>query len=158
MAFSSARRLPGGDLVALGGDLEPSTIDQRLPPQHLPDEGNGVARRPGLVVAGPARHSAARRLRVTRSMRQSAKRYEVRVDTRFEDVMRACADPSRDDGWIDEEFIAAYTRLHHLGWAHSVEVFDRDGQLAGGCTAFESTASSRASRCSIAGGTPRKSR
>jgi len=72
------------------------------------------------------------RLRVTRSMRQSAKRYEVRVDTCFEDVIRACGDPSRDDGWIDEEFIAAYTRLHELGWAHSVEVFDRDGQLTGG--------------------------
>ena len=72
------------------------------------------------------------RLRVTRSMRQSAKRYEVRVDTCFEDVIRGCADPSRDDGWIDDEFIAAYTRLHALGWAHSVEVFDRDGQLAGG--------------------------
>ena len=72
------------------------------------------------------------RLRVTRSMRQSAKRYEVRVDTCFEDVIRGCADPSRDDGWIDEEFIAAYTRLHALGWAHSVEVFDRNGALAGG--------------------------
>jgi leucyl/phenylalanyl-tRNA--protein transferase len=65
-------------------------------------------------------------------MRQSAKRYEVRVDTCFEDVIRACADPSREDGWIDDEFIAAYTRLHDLGWAHSVETFDRDGQLAGG--------------------------
>lgn len=71
-------------------------------------------------------------LRVTRSMRQSAKRYHVRVDTCFEAVMRACADPSRPDGWIDEEFITAYSRLHDLGWAHSVEVFDRDGQLAGG--------------------------
>ena len=72
------------------------------------------------------------RLRVTRSMRQSAKRYEVRVDTCFERVIRACADPPREDGWISEAFIAAYTRLHELGWAHSVEVFDRDGQLAGG--------------------------
>ena len=65
-------------------------------------------------------------------MRQSARRYEIRVDTCFAQVIRGCADPSRDDGWITEEFIAAYTRLHELGWAHSVEVFDRDGQLAGG--------------------------
>ncbi len=71
-------------------------------------------------------------LRVTRSLRQSARRYHVRVDTCFEDVIRACADPSRPDGWIDDEFIAAYTRLHDLGWAHSVEVFDRDSRLAGG--------------------------
>ncbi len=45
--------------------------------------------------------------------------------------MRACADPAREDGWITQPFIDAYTRLHELGWAHSVEVFDRDG-LAGG--------------------------
>jgi leucyl/phenylalanyl-tRNA--protein transferase len=72
------------------------------------------------------------RLRITKSLRQSAKRFEIRVDTCFERVMRACADPTRDDGWITEPFITAYCRLHALGWAHSVEAFDRDGQLAGG--------------------------
>ena len=71
-------------------------------------------------------------LRVTKSLRQSAKKFEVRVDTCFEDVMRGCADPSREDGWITDEFIDAYVRLHQLGWAHSIEVFDRAGQLAGG--------------------------
>ena len=71
-------------------------------------------------------------LRVTKSTRQSARRYEIRIDTCFEDVIRACADPSREDGWITSEFIAAYTTLHELGWAHSVEVLDRQGQLAGG--------------------------
>jgi leucyl/phenylalanyl-tRNA--protein transferase len=71
-------------------------------------------------------------LRVTRSMRQSARRYEIRVDTCFARVIRACGDPSRDDGWINEDVIVAYTRLHELGWAHSVEVFDRQGELAGG--------------------------
>jgi leucyl/phenylalanyl-tRNA--protein transferase len=65
-------------------------------------------------------------------MRQSAKRYTIRVDTCFERVIRACADMPRDDGWISEAFITAYTKLHALGWAHSVEVFDRDGQLGGG--------------------------
>jgi leucyl/phenylalanyl-tRNA--protein transferase len=69
---------------------------------------------------------------VTRSLRQSAKRFEVRVDTCFTDVMRACADPSREKGWITEPFIAAYTRLHYMGWAHSIEVFDRENRLAGG--------------------------
>ena len=50
--------------------------------------------------------------------------------------MRACADPHRPSGWIDEPFVAAYTRLHELGWAHSVETWMRgdDGrdELAGG--------------------------
>ena len=66
-------------------------------------------------------------LRVTRSMRQSAKRFEVRVDTCFGTVIRACGDPSRESGWITRGFISAYTALHELGWAHSVEVFDREG-------------------------------
>jgi len=65
-------------------------------------------------------------------MRQSAKRFEVRIDTCFEKVIRACGDPSRESGWITEDFIRAYTTMHTLGWAHSVEVFDRKGTLAGG--------------------------
>jgi leucyl/phenylalanyl-tRNA---protein transferase len=72
------------------------------------------------------------RFRATRSLRQSAKRFAVRVDSSFEQVIRACADPKRPKGWITEEFIEAYMRLHALGWAHSVEVFDRAGHLAGG--------------------------
>ena len=65
-------------------------------------------------------------------MRQSARHYEIRIDTCFADVMRGCANPSREGAWITDEFVAAYTALHQLGWAHSVEVFDRDGRLAGG--------------------------
>jgi leucyl/phenylalanyl-tRNA---protein transferase len=72
------------------------------------------------------------RLRVSRSLRRSAKRFEIRVDTCFREVMLGCADPSRPEGWITDDFIATYTRLHELGWAHSVEIFDRDGALAGG--------------------------
>jgi leucyl/phenylalanyl-tRNA--protein transferase len=72
------------------------------------------------------------RFRVTRSMRQSAKRFDIRVDTNFDAVIRACADPSRDKAWITAEFIDAYLALHRLGWAHSVEVIDRAGELAGG--------------------------
>jgi leucyl/phenylalanyl-tRNA--protein transferase len=71
-------------------------------------------------------------VRVTRSMRQSARQYDVRIDTCFAEVMRGCGNPSRKDGWITPAFLGAYTRLHELGWAHSVEVFDRVGQLAGG--------------------------
>jgi len=56
----------------------------------------------------------------------------VRVDTCFGEVIAACANPARASGWITPEFIRAYTRLHELGWAHSVETFDRDGRLAGG--------------------------
>ena len=71
-------------------------------------------------------------LRVTKSLRQSLKKFDVRVDTCFEQVVRGCGDPRRPDGWITNDFVRAYVRLHELGWAHSVEVFDREGQLAGG--------------------------
>ncbi len=57
-------------------------------------------------------------------------RFEIRLNTAFEAVMRACAD--RLEGtWISEEIIAAYVRLHELGLAHSVEAW-REGELAGG--------------------------
>jgi leucyl/phenylalanyl-tRNA--protein transferase len=64
-------------------------------------------------------------LYVSRSLRKSCRRFEVRVDTSFRLVMEECAEPSRPAGWIDEEFVAAYTRLYELGWAHSVEVWTK---------------------------------
>jgi leucyl/phenylalanyl-tRNA--protein transferase len=57
---------------------------------------------------------------------------EVRVDTAFSEVIAACADPDRNDGgWISRDVIEAYTELHRLGWAHSVESWV-DGELVGG--------------------------
>ncbi len=57
--------------------------------------------------------------------------FEIRVDTDFEGVMRACGD--RPEGtWISEDFIEVYGALHRAGKAHSVEAW-RDGRLVGGC-------------------------
>ena len=68
--------------------------------------------------------------RLARVLRRGV--FEVRVDARFEDVMRACAQREDDDGtWITEEIIESYVALHRLGMAHSVETW-RDGQLVGG--------------------------
>jgi leucyl/phenylalanyl-tRNA--protein transferase len=71
-------------------------------------------------------------LRVSRSLRRSCGRYEVRVDTDFEAVIDGCGDPSRQGRWITPEIRAAYLELHHLGWVHSVEAWSPDGTLAGG--------------------------
>ncbi len=54
---------------------------------------------------------------------------EVRLDTQFEAVMRACAE--RDETWINEELIESYTQLHEEGWAHSVEAWSAN-ELVGG--------------------------
>jgi leucyl/phenylalanyl-tRNA--protein transferase len=70
-------------------------------------------------------------VRISRSLRRSLRRFEIRVDTAFAEVMAGCADPSRDGSWITPAITAAYTRLYELGWAHSVEAW-RDGELAGG--------------------------
>ena len=71
-------------------------------------------------------------LRVSRSLRKSCARYEIRVDTAFAAVVDACADPRRPGGWITAAIRDAYVELHRLGWAHSVEAWDGDGTLAGG--------------------------
>ena len=58
-----------------------------------------------------------------------AQAIEIRIDTRFADVIQACA--ARDDTWINDEIIASYSQLHELGHAHSVEVWSAD-ELVGG--------------------------
>jgi leucyl/phenylalanyl-tRNA---protein transferase len=118
-------------VVGIGADLEPGTV--------LHAYRHGLFPMP-LFAGGPlAWWSPDPRgvlpldgLRVTRSLRQSLRRYEVRIDTAFRAVVEACADPSRSGAWITPEIIDAYERLHELGWAHSVEAWDPDGTLAGG--------------------------
>lgn len=130
--FPSLSEMPESDLVTIGGDLLPSTLIQAYRQGIFPMEVTGLPGVLGWWSPDPRGILPLDSLRVTRSMRQSARRFDVRVDTCFADVIRACADPAREDGWITADFIAAYERLHELGWAHSVEVFDRNGALAGG--------------------------
>lgn len=72
---------------------------------------------------------------VPRSLARVAKRgaFELRSDTAFETVIRACAEPraARPDTWLDERLVHAYLELHARGFAHSVEAW-RDGRLVGG--------------------------
>ncbi|MCC5914216.1 MAG: leucyl/phenylalanyl-tRNA--protein transferase [Balneolaceae bacterium] len=65
---------------------------------------------------------------VGRIIRQN--RFECRVNTCFRTVMEACAD--RDSTWISDLILDSYEVLHMAGHAHSVEMFDADGELAGG--------------------------
>lgn len=60
-------------------------------------------------------------------------RFEIKINSKFEETMRACAKPrsSDDETWISEELIQAYTALHQLGFAHSVEAY-QNGELVGG--------------------------
>jgi leucyl/phenylalanyl-tRNA---protein transferase len=131
-AFPRPEEWPDQDLITIGGDLEPPTLLAAYRQGIFPMIVETPAPLLGWWSPEPRGVLPLDGLRVTRSLRQSAKRYEVRVDTCFAEVMRECANPARESGWITPEFIRAYARLHELGWAHSVETFDRDGRLAGG--------------------------
>ncbi len=131
-SFPPPGKWPDADLIAVGGDLEPATLINAYRHAIFPMEVSALGGRLGWWSPNPRGIVPLDGLRVTKSMRQSAKRFEIRIDTCFSDVMRACGNPEREDGWITEEFITAYSTLHRLGWAHSVEVFDRQGELAGG--------------------------
>lgn len=70
---------------------------------------------------------------VSQTLRQLVRRkkFDVRVNHDFASTMRACAKNRNGETWISEPLIAAYVRLHDLGYAHSVECW-LDGVLAGG--------------------------
>ncbi len=130
--LDGARAAPGEDLVAAGADLEPGTLLAAyrigLFPMGLGRHGTGTL---GWWSPDPRGVIPAGGLRVRKSLRQVLPRFEVRVDTVFDEVVAACGDPARDGRWITDEVAAAYRRLHELGWAHSVEAW-QDGELAGG--------------------------
>lgn len=72
---------------------------------------------------------------VSRSLRKSVrqKKFEIRIDTAFGEVIRACAEkrPGRKDTWINSRIISLYTQLHRINCAHSVEAWV-GGKLVGG--------------------------
>lgn len=130
--FGRARPHAGEDLVAVGADLEPGTIlaayRSGLFPMGLGAAGRG---RLGWWSPDPRGVLFAGDLIVRSSLRKVLARFEVRTDTAFVEVVRACADPARPGGWITPEIVTAYARLHELGWAHSVEAWQA-GRLVGG--------------------------
>jgi leucyl/phenylalanyl-tRNA---protein transferase len=129
-ALPSAAGARRTDLVGVGADLEPGTL--------LAAYRSGLFPMPGPAGNGLSWWSPYRRgilpldgLHISRSLRRSCRRFEIRVDSAFGDVVAGCANPARRGSWITPEMERAYMRLHKLGWAHCVEAW-RDGVLAGG--------------------------
>jgi leucyl/phenylalanyl-tRNA--protein transferase len=116
--------------VAMGGDLAPGTLLEAYRHGLFPMP---VGRRGRLAWYSPDPRAVlpTETFRPSRSLRQSIRRMEVTADTCFREVVLACAAPTRANGWISDEVVDAYCRLHDLGWAHSVEAW-QDGELAGG--------------------------
>lgn len=123
-----------GEVVGVGADLQPGTILAAYRSGLFP-----MPVRRGLMawwspdprgivpLAGDGSG-----LRLSRSLRRSLRRFDIRIDTAFDRVLEACADKRRPGAWIDRNIVRAYRHLHQLGWVHSVEAWDPAGELAGG--------------------------
>lgn len=135
IVFPPVEQADESGVVALGGDLEPETLltAYRSGLFPMPVTSWRGAVQMAWWSPDPRGILWPDDLRVSRSLRQSCRRYEVRVNTAFVDVLAACAHPSRPHGWITQQVGEAYVRMHQLGHAHSVEAWNREtGELAGG--------------------------
>jgi leucyl/phenylalanyl-tRNA--protein transferase len=130
--LTSARKEPNG-LLAVGGDLTPQRLLEAYRRGIFPwfSEGDPIlwwSPDPRMVLL-PAE------LKISRSLAKTLRnrRFEIRFDSDFDSVIRACAAPrdGQPGTWITPEMRNAYLRLHRLGYAHSVETWV-DGELVGG--------------------------
>lgn len=120
---------PDDDCVAVGADLSPPTLLEAyrrgaFPMPHSDELLWWSPMERGVLVPSE--------IKVSRSLRRSMRHFTITVDESFEEVIDACADPSRPGSWISSAIREAYVRMHQLGWAHSVETRDLDGKLVGG--------------------------
>ncbi len=130
--FAVAGTEPGEDLVGVGADLAPGTILEAYVAGVFPMGLGGDGGEPlGWWSPDPRGVLLPANLHVSRSMHRAMHRFEIRVDSDFAGVVAGCADPGRAGRWITPEITRAYSELHRLGWAHSVEVVE-DGALVGG--------------------------
>src|SRR6266545_1849522 len=130
--FPEPSTADGDGLVGFGADLEPETL------LHAYRQGIFPWPHPGMPLPwfSPDPRGIIRLdgLRTSRSLRQRLRNsgWETTVDRAFEAVVAACAERYRPEGtWIVPELRAAYSRLHRLGHAHSLEVWRGEDLLGG---------------------------
>ncbi|MDE2055532.1 MAG: leucyl/phenylalanyl-tRNA--protein transferase, partial [Xanthomonadaceae bacterium] len=123
---------PNG-LLAFGGDLSPQRLVAAYTRGIFPwySEGDPLlwwSPDPRCVFATDAVHLSRS---LAKFLRKSS--WQWSMDRAFEDVIRACAAPRKDQQgtWITPDMITAYTNLHLLGYAHSLEVWDGDALVGG---------------------------
>ncbi len=131
-AFPDPRLADGHGLIGYGADFEPETVIAAyargiFPWPHPDAEQLWFSPDPRAVIPVGGLHVSRRLARVIRSGR-----FRVTLDRAFEAVMRGCTVRPGEGTWITEHLIHAYVELHRLGWAHSFEVWTREGDLAGG--------------------------
>ncbi len=129
--FLDPERADAEGLVGVGGDLRPELLLEAYRRGIFPwfDEHSPIlwwSPDPRALFELDGLHVSRRLARTVRSGR-----FTVTFDRAFAEVIRGCADRPEDGVWITADMIDAYTRLHELGHAHSIEVW-HDDQLAGG--------------------------
>jgi leucyl/phenylalanyl-tRNA--protein transferase len=129
--FPDPERARPEGLVAVGGDLRPARLldayrrgifpwfDESTPIMWWSPDPRAIFELDGLHVSR----------RLARTLRSG--RFAVTFDRAFDAVIRGCADRPGQGVWITPDMISAYTELHRLGWAHSVEAWHGD-ELGGG--------------------------
>lgn len=121
-------------LLAVGGDLRPERLVLAYASGIFPWPSEGF---PLLWHSPDPRFVLVRdRLHVPRSLARTMRKraFRVTLDTAFGDVISACSEtprPGQDGTWITSDMVDGYVRLHELGFAHSVEVWQED-RLVGG--------------------------
>lgn len=137
---STALTEPAG-LLAAGADLSPQRLLDAYRHGIFPwfSEGQPIlwwSTDPRMVLHTDKftiSHSLKKTLRKIDKSRHTDRTWEIRFDSAFEEVMRACAAPRKHEHhtWISEDIIRGYCQLHEAGYAHSCEVWHA-GQLVGG--------------------------
>ncbi len=135
--FPSSENTQPNGLLCAGGNLEPATLitaySHGIFPWYSADEPILWWSPDPRMVLFPGEFKTSHSLQ--RTIRQQ--RFEIRIDSAFADVITACAAPRTPEGgtWIVPEMVQAYTHLHQLGIAHSVEswIVDKAGdKMVGG--------------------------
>lgn len=133
-SFPSAELANRDGLLAFGGDLSPERLLMAYANGIFPwyNELDPIlwwSLDPRLIIR-PGEMKVSKSLRRT----VASGKFEVRIDTNFENVMLNCATVERDGQngtWIHDEMIDAYCNLHKMGFAHSFETY-KDNELVGG--------------------------
>ena len=130
---------PGVDLVCIGADLDPVTVLHAYTMGLFPMRVDSEQGEQELGWWSPDPRGSLRldEVIVSRSLRRSMQKFTVTFDQDFVRVMRACWRAGGDGNWITDEFVQTYSDLHERGFAHSVEVWNFEGELAGGLYGIE---------------------
>lgn len=132
LKFPDANEANADGILAWGGDLTPSRLILAYQNGIFPWYSSGDpiiwwSPDPRLIMELDD-------FKISKSLKKSLKKFEYKFDTNFKEVMHKCSTTPRNDQtgtWISEDIIEAYTTLHDMGIAHSIESY-QDGELVGG--------------------------